>query len=477
MDLKHRIRFAACRAVFRYALIVLAACLPLACRAFDISYWVWERASPLSQAEIAGLRAQKVTVLYWNIGEISNAGADWKWKTAPAPPRQAVDGLTIIPVVRITSIGKSPFDPPSLGALVARLRPVAAGGALQIDFDCPDRLLGAYAQALKTIHAAVPKLTITALAGWSRRPEWGDVQAGVDGIFPMFYDLGPEPGPAQGGPVPLADVKTTADRIASWSGCKIPWMAGIPSFGRLSLYDVDGRWLGNIRQWGWDDVCFNICLISEKPTAPGMVLFQVRSDGIVSTTPVKKGQLIVARLPAREALAAASASAQKAGAQGVIYFRLPDGGDPSGWSLRQMAGLTAQPAPKLELREQTPGRLTLVNNSDTDLEPRLSSGDNIAGKNAATGMDRGYALEIDADAPIFREATPGDFWKVTGHANPDSKPALVAIPLATRLTFWFSHLRAGESLDCGLIQLAPNTTFKQIRWRVIQLGETWQPVK
>jgi hypothetical protein len=122
----------------------------------------------------------------------------------------------------------------------------------------------------------------------------------------------------------------------------------------------------------------------------------------------------------------------------------------------------------LVLREKPLGHLTLVNDSDADLEPRFAGNG---------GQDRGYALEIDAPAPVFREAGAGDFWKVTGHINPDTTPVLVAVPLATRLTFWFSHLRAGESLDCGLIQLAPNTSFKNIRYRILPQGDAWHPVE
>lgn len=200
-------------------------------------------------------------------------------------------------------------------------------------------------------------------------------------------------------------------------------------------------------------------------------MLQAARDCIITSTPLKQGEMLAARWPARAALVSAAEAAQKAGARGVIYFGLPDGTDPAGWSLKQMARLGSQDAPRLTLREKTPGRLTLANDSGIDLEPRLG-GDGVNGV-----LDRGYALEIDADAPVFREAVAGDFWRVTGHANPATKPAPVAIPLATRLTFWFSHLRAGESLDCGLIQLAPNVAFKQIRWRILQLGGTWHPIE
>ncbi len=466
--LEGRRGFAVRSGMYQRALIaLLAAGLPLVCQGTDISYWVWKRTTPLSQGEIGELRSQNVTTLYWDAGEISNAAGNWKWKAAPQ--RQSIAGLVIVPVVRISSVGKDAFSDASIKALVEKLRPVAADGKeLQIDFDCPDRLLGEYAKALKTIHAVVPKLTITALTGWSSSREWAELQGSVDEIFPMFYDEKPDVPLPQGVPQSLLDPGPAATQIASWGGCKIPWMAGLPAFARLTLFDAQGKSMGTIRQWGWDDICFNKCLITDKSPPGGVTVFKVLNDGVVADTPVKKGETLVARMPSRAALSATADAAQKAGARGIIYFRMPDSTNPSGWSLKQMGHLSPDETPRLVLREKTPGRLALANDSSADLEPRLSG---------TGGMDRGYALELDAGAPVFREATGGDFWKVTGYVNPDTKPALVAIPLATRLTFWFSHLRAGESLDCGLIQLAPGVAFKQIRYRVLQKGDTWHSIE
>jgi hypothetical protein len=53
-----------------------------------------------------------------------------------------------------------------------------------------------------------------------------------------------------------------------------------------------------------------------------------------------------------------------------------------------------------------------------------------------------------------------------GSFDPDGAGRAVAVPLATRLTFWFSHLRARQSLRTGLIQLAPGANLDQIRYRI-----------
>ena len=107
--------------------------------------------------------------------------------------------------------------------------------------------------------------------------------------------------------------------------------------------------------------------------------------------------------------------------------------------------------------------IELVNNSDADLEF------------SATATERGYALQIEAPAAIFRDAGAGDFWRVSG----DADGRRVAIQLATRLTFPFSHLRARQALRTGPIRLAPAANFSQARWRILNFASQsqWQSVR
>ena len=135
----------------------------------------------------------------------------------------------------------------------------------------------------------------------------------------------------------------------------------------------------------------------------------------------------------------------------MVFFRLPDETDAGGSSLRDLAALDVPASPRLLLRQSAAEQLELANTSAFDLPPRLSG--------EKSDRDRGYALEIDAPAPVFREALAGDFWRVASHANPDAKkPIATVVPLATRLTFWFSQLRAGATLRTGLLQLAPGAS-------------------
>jgi hypothetical protein len=87
----------------------------------------------------------------------------------------------------------------------------------------------------------------------------------------------------------------------------------------------------------------------------------------------------------------------------------------------------------------------------------------------------GYAVELQAATPIFREAQRGDFASVDAFAG--EKPAQV--PFATQLRFQLSQVRARENLRTGLIQLAPGADFRQTRYRVLNVegGSSWKSLE
>jgi len=459
----------------RRALALLLFTVLLAARAAAADYWVWHRTSPLTPAEREALTAQGVTTLYWHVGEMAQRSGRWRWKTPPRSLRDAAPGFRVVPVVRLNPATRQPFAPAAtLEALIADLRAVAGeSGPLQIDYDCPDRLLPDYAAALQKVRRAIPHLSITALAQWPRVKGFDSLVRSVEEIVPMFYDLQADPTgvSAEVPPPPLLDPAQLAAVIRPWTACPIPWRAGLPNFARLTVFDRTGVSRGQIPNWLWEDFCFHKALRTLAPTRLGVTLFRADTDTRVAATPVAKDELVVSRFTDRAALAQAIASARSAGAKDVVFFRLPDGTGPAGWSLANLRDLAANQHPRLMLRAAADDRLELINASSIDLGPRLSG--------EKHDRDRGYALEIDAPGPLFREALAGDFWRVGAHAEPDAKkPIAVAVPLATRLTFWFSNLRAGATLHTGLLQLAPGASLDNVRYRILNSAENdaWKPV-
>lgn len=441
--------------------------------AFETSFWVWQRSEPLADAERAELSAQGVRIIYWEVGEIENVGETWRWKARFTLPQPNGAELRFIPVVRLESHERSPFSETSLESLLGALAATAKGAEeLQLDYDAPDRLIAEYAAALKKIHTLVPKLSITALPHWARGSALNVLEGSVDELAPMLYDFEPDPIVEGAAPLPLLDPEKLAAWLAGWSKCKTGWRAGMPAFARVTLIDPNGKSRGHVREWNWDDLCFNKSLAPLQPTALGLTLFKAQASTRITNTPVKTEQRVAVRWPDRAALIRVIEQVRKTNARGVVFFRLPDSSAPSGWSLRQLGHLGA--TPHLIFRKaEASQQLELVNESDADLEPRL------AGANDKGGLERGYALEVDAPVAVFRDAHEGDFWRVIGHVDPDGARQAVVVPLATRLTFWFSHLRARQSLRTGVIQLAPGAAFSQIRYRVLSVpgNSEWKQIE
>ena len=466
--------------IFRQILLLGLACswgvLPVCASAEERAFWVWHRRDALSEAERTAITASRA-VLFWHVGElvVSGTAASWRWRDA-APPES-----TAVPVVRLELAGKAPLDQPGLVELLVPL--ADAAGRLQVDCDCPDRLLAEYAAFLKRLRAKVPHLSATALAGWAARPEFAALAKSVERLAVMFYDLRPDPPRLQTGrsitkladgsvpgamPLPILERESFRRELASWNACRTPWLAGLPNFFRITVYDAAGRCLGHIRNWNWDEVIFQRALRYEAILAPGLLMLSATADCVIAETPVRAGQWLAVRWPDRVELTGALDAVARSNATGVAWFRFPDSSDASGWSVAQLGNLAGKPTLRLSVEPggtASSGRLVLKNAGGGDLAPRLEGNDS---------GQRGYALEVDAPAQVWREAVPGDFWRVGAHADPDGKLIRVPVPFATRLTFWFSPLRAGESLRTGLIQLAPDAAFGQIRYRILPEQPVWK---
>lgn len=435
--------------------------------AFDVSYWVWQREDGLSEEEITELTAQGVHTIYWHVGELENKGDAWRWTAHFSFPGHMA-ALHFVPVVRLVSREQQPFSVASMAALVRALTPTAKRtNEIQLDYDAPDRLLEDYGRALAQIHAAVPHLSITALPHWSRADCLRFLVNGVDELFPMLYDFEAEPILQNASPQPLIAPDKMARMLRAWSACAKPWHAGLPTFARLTIYDSSGKSRGQIRNWNWDEVCLNRALTNVLKPRLGVTLCRAQTSLALSNTRLQAGDQLAVRWTDRSALRDAINLARQTTAKGVTLFRLPDSSASSAWSLRQLARLEEKP--QLSFHPSSAGdSFILENSSASDLEPSLQT---------RKGGERGYAVEISADAPIFREAEPGDFASVTADKEGAKGVTRVALPFATRLAFTFSQLRAGQSLKTGLIQLAPGASFRQARYRIQNSKEEWKPIK
>src|SRR5437773_2440891 len=350
---------------------VIASAIPLASSAYDVRYWVWQRDDPLDEQELAELEAQKIDTIYWQAGELENTRETWHWKARFNFPSSNTAHIRFVPVVRLVSKEQQPFSDGSITALLASLSAVSAKhDELQLDYDAPDRLFADYAGALNRIHGLVSRLTISALPHWSRADYLKLLEPNVDELLPMLYDFEAEPILKDQSPLPLISPQKISRLIESWRACRKPWRAGLPVFARLSLYDVNQKLRGQIRNWSWDELCFNRNFQLANIGQFGASILRTTKSTSIANTPIHPGEEVIVRQVDRGALLDAISAALRAGAQGIVFFRLPDSSASSGWSLCQVGQLEAEP--RLVLRKSDESEtLELSNVGDGDLGPRF----------------------------------------------------------------------------------------------------------
>jgi hypothetical protein len=441
-----------------------------------VSHWVWNRTTPLTTEEVKQLRDTGCRQLWWNIGTLERNGTRWKGAASFAIPA-VPEGIHILPVVRLHHSAQTLAEPAADAALVdllARASRHFGGEALQVDYDCPDRLLGRYAEVLGKVRQAIAptKLHITALANWPRVAGFPELCASVDGIAPMFYDLetddmteSPE------GARPMTDAATLATQLALWKACPAPWEAGLPNFTRVTLFDARGKPKGHLGEWRWEDLVFHPALRVERETQSGTTILQATQEVTLSKTPISAGERLVVRWPDSSVLHSAVMQAQQAGARGLIFFKLPELNSPSGWSVETLSAfLNQEPGknvPQLELT-WTDNKLELRNRGPLDLPPRFGSVTNKTGaaiSNAAHPAgyrEGGWSLELDLPPASVPELQPGAF----------SFRDTTTESISQRVTLRFASLRAYGKIISGYLQA--NNRPAEVRWRIPEVSTLWQ---
>lgn len=430
------------------------------------AFWVWHRSADISPAEREQLATAGCKTLYWHSGMIAVQNENWVgdggWLAPETNPSSSK--LRCVPVLRgiIGSVRALPKEPDGLIRLLQRALERWNADEVQLDFDCPDRLLGNYASQLALCREAIKpaRMSITALAGWATHRDFGALQMSVDELLPMFYDLEPDtPEQARNDRFEsLLDASAFTRHLKAWQHCRTPWRAGLPCFARVSLFDPDGRSRGHLRDWSWDQLVFHGALRDHPLHGTGLHALEVTQQTRLHTTDLLHGQKLVVREVDVTVARQCARLARENGARGIAWFRLPEESSPAGWSLTQVLSLSID-VPRLQLRVEKEA-LVLSNNGNSDLPPRFA---------AQPDQQRGWQIEIETDdsSPVFREVVAGDFAGVTS-ANQLSR--------STRLTLWFADLKAGASRRASLFQLAPGAALTRLRWRCLGDSNTvpWQ---
>jgi len=419
---------------------------------FRTAFWVWHRASPLTPPEVETLTRHGATALYWHLANFDPT-TEAGWKQLASIP--SLSAIRIVPVVRVRPGPGFLEDPEALETFLSNLPAFSKGyDEIQIDYDCPDRLLPEYAAAIERIRTRIAptRLGVTALASWIDHPAFPQLRAATDVLFPMFYDLAPDTADAvaRGDFHPVADPEIHPSWIAKWRAAGGEWHAGLPNFSRISLFKPDGQLRGHIRSWRWEELVFHNDITAHS-ALPGSVVFEIPTDTLLGGVPCPAGDRLVWRSPDRDVLADLVDAAKRAGATGVAWFRLPGASEPNAWSIAQLAA-PDEKAPSLRLSRQPDGAITIENTGPADLPPTLS----------------GHRLEIEGPSNGWLlDVSPGAFFDIVGRRISGDAGTPVHPMFARSVIFRFAALPVGESITSGTLLTAAGASFPPgVRWRV-----------
>ncbi|HLV81000.1 MAG TPA: DUF3142 domain-containing protein [Chthonomonadaceae bacterium] len=225
----------------------------------QVSLWYWHTPFQIAPSEAAQWQALGVKTLFVRAGTFFKEGEGARL-ILPQQWAGPSNGLDIHLVFNLDYGLVRDFahlspetlaDALSAGIRQERARAEQAGVkvvGIQIDFDCPTRLLPRYAMLLRQLrHSIAPptRLSITALPTWFIAGDVEPVMEAVDFTVPQYYEAGISK--------TLDDFQTVSRLAMVESGLKLagrhglPFYAGLPAYGHALLYDKAGRLLGPYR--------------------------------------------------------------------------------------------------------------------------------------------------------------------------------------------------------------------------------------
>ena len=426
---------------------LLAACdrkpTPTAAPDKTPGFWVWHRSSALTRQEKESLPTG---------GRLYRQIAEFGWRDGAWAPRPVAGAKVLldneIPVVRLDP-GPAFLDRPDAAAMLAKwLRHHfndKVPSSLQLDHDCPVRLLPRYATFLRELRGelGLKEISITALAGWVESPAFKQLAEATDELVPMFYDLTADPPQdiVAGKAKPMAGPEA-ASWIARWKSCRIPWRAGLANFERLTLFEADGKLVGHLKQWTPESIA-HADFLETLPQFTGGTGYRIKRAAILHGTRLDASQLLVWRAPDDESLRTLITASFDAGARGIVWFSLPGPGLRAAHSPSHLAALARgeSPAHGVQAKLDGDGRIVLRNDGPGDLS--LPPGAPL------------HRLELTAsEAGTFTAAGPGEFVEV-------STP--LPAKFSRKIVLSFPRLLVGEEIasESGLI---PARGGRELQW-------------
>lgn len=465
--------------------------------------WYWHTPFQLTEADRKGLRDIGVTTLYVRAGTFATDGQ----KTSlilPETWKSRADGLRVVLVYNCHPGLVSHFEEMPISRMAAETaegirrswaKAVAAGlnpSGVQMDIDCPTRLLPIYTNLLKGIRAGLTKelangntFSITALPTWLSSKNIDPLASTVDFIAPQFYEG--RTGKSADTVFPVSDPEGLQAGLRRLGRLQIPCYAGIATYGHALLYDDQKNLVGMYRGLSAEDALRHPSfepLGSEPLDKQGRPTQNVESaigeDRLIlkAMRPDSQGQglgfriayLLPTPLMVRRQMDAFRA-ARPANVRGVILYRFPEPGESMTLPLSAIArGMRGEPTPvaaKCFLRSQAIPWELIDSGKTADRAPReLTVHLESTGSAPTLPARNSIQLLVALNKPGINGVAPGDFDEaIPGTLDETGRFVKCAPAHADAVRFARYHMLPGDVLRSGPILVpADGATRADARW-------------
>ncbi len=462
----------------------------------EVSLWYWHSPFCLTKQEAASLNAMGVRRMFVRAGTISASGEavaltmPQEWLASPdAPNLHLVFALDSGAARRFEELPNR-----SIAACVAESFALQRKAAervglrvegLQIDFDCPTRLLPKYAELLGEVRRSLAgpvTLSITALPTWYTSRDMRRLVQQTDFYSPQFYEtqIGRELADVH----PVSDLRALEKGMAAAQRLGKPFYVGIPAYGHAFMYDDRGRLLGTYRamsapqaarhpsfrlakSWAADS--------SGKPAHKPEEWIGEEIADFVAVRPGAGGRglgyHLLYDLPTARMIAAnvdVVKEHRPSNCLGVVIFRSPEPDEIMTLPLSSVsAGLRGE-EPRLAIRASAEVEKAAWNMVEGGNEPTFAvtvSLKNTGEANSFFSSDS-VVLILKSDAPGIK-VEPGDFDRIERFSDSGSSagPASASVVVCYK-----SLIRAGETLSVGPVAVNGRARVISGEWRARMPG-------
>lgn len=324
-----------------------------------VAYWAWRNDAPAGDDVRAAVGRGRGSALFLRAGQIE-LKKDALRRIRPAGgvypdriPLHLVYNATPEVLLRFERI-----EPATLAACILETfaadrdrarRDHATVVGLQLDIDCPTRLLGRYRETLRIVRAGLPTgygLSITGLPTWMNAPELPRLLKETDFWTPQCYGWRiPE---TMDDLTPIAEPEAVGRAVGRAEKLGHPYFAGIAAYGYLLHFDRSKRRLslrGDISAAeirSFPARCIDRDSVFET--------WRAETDFVIAGLAVRAGEFLVFETPSAERFAASLDAARINSGhalRGFCLFRLPAPDDPTTLPLDAVAAvLNGAPIPQ-----------------------------------------------------------------------------------------------------------------------------------